>query len=131
MDLKKLLIQKLEENGNEVSKYSLLAAPEFGGEFKNDALNIKGNGYSADVGQYSTKTGDNIFGYLGAQPWDIDGLKLGGALGAYGPSSMEKAHILAGLLASKNIKNGEARLMLSPGYDGNGARVFMGYHKSF
>ena len=123
--LEELLRDAALNNGADVNQYSLVAAPEFGGNFKSDGFSIKKKQYLADVGKYSTNNGDNYYGYAGMQPFDIGGMKLGGAAGAYGNQS--KLNALLGLLVSGKIGVGEARAMLSP--FGETPGLFFGYEK--
>lgn len=126
-DLAKRLANQLAASGFDPQVHALLAAPEYGGDFKSDGLSVRNGMFAADLGKYSTNHGENYYGYAGVQPFNVGPVKFGAALGAYGrPSSVNP---IAGLLASTPIKDGEARLLLSPG--SGGPSVFLGYDKPF
>jgi len=125
--LAKLLEKRLEEKGADVKDNYLLMAPDMGGDFKSKSRSVRFGELLGEYGKYSTNEGRNYYGYAGMQPWNIDKLRLGGALGLYGNS--REINPLAGLLVSYPIHNGEARLLLSPGKDG--PAIFFGLEKKF
>lgn len=127
MNLARRIANQLASNGFDTQVHALLAAPEYGGDFKSDGLSVRNGLLAADFGKYSTNHGDNFYGYAGVQPFNVGPFNLGAALGAYGQPG--RVNALAGLLASTPISNGEARLLLSPG--SNGPALFLGYDKPF
>lgn len=125
--LAKLLENRLSEKGAEIKENRLLMAPDMGGDFQSKSRSIKLGELLGEYGKYSTNEGRNYYGYAGYTPIEIERLRIGAALGAYGNS--KDINGLAGLLATYPIKNGDAKLMLSPGKDG--PAIFFGLEKRF
>ena len=125
--LEKLFAKRLEEGGAEAKDNYLLIAPDMGGDMKSKSKSVRLAEFLGEYGKYSTNEGRNYYGYAGMTPWNIEKLRLGGALGAYGNS--REINPLAGLLATYPIQNGGAKLMISPGKDG--PAIFFGMEKKF
>lgn len=126
-----LLLDAANERGFNTEKSSLAVAPEFGGSYKSDGFVFRNGDVSVDLGKYSTNHGENYYGFLGKQPVSVGNIKLGAGIGGYTPSDVSKLNLLAGLLASTPIMNGEMRAILSPSYGASQPGVFLGYTKNF
>jgi hypothetical protein len=97
--------------GAEMKKSNVVMAPDMGGNFKGEGRSFTNGPFSADIGKYSTNTGENYYGTAGVQPLNLGQLRLGAALGAYGPD-LENRKPLNGLLASYPLFGGDLRAVI-------------------
>lgn len=108
-DLLKLMASNF---GADMKKSDVVMAPEMGGNFKGEGRTFTNGPFSADIGKYSTNTGENYYGYAGVSPLNLGQLRLGAALGAYG-SDMQNKKSLNGLLASYPLFGGDLRAVIN------------------
>ena len=112
--------------GAEESKSSkVMMAPDMGGDFKSDGFSMSRGLLSANLGEYSTNTGKNYYGYAGYQPLSVGTAKLGGAVGGYGPD-LHNINSLTGLLASSPLFGGELKAVIAPG-----GKIMLNFDKRF
>lgn len=119
-----------EKKNRKYGLFDLKMAPDMGGDFQSKGFTLKRDGLFADLGRYSTDQGRNYYGYVGATPYNIGPLQIGGAIGAYGPK-LNDLNGLAGLLMQYPILNGQARGLISPSITGGGPSVFFGFERKF
>lgn len=111
--------------GAELKASNMKMAPDMGGDYKSDGLALQRGLLSANLGKYSTNTGENYYGYAGYQPLKVGDMRLGGAMGGYGPD-LQNVNRIAGLLASSPLFGGEIKTVIAPG-----GKIMLSFDKSF
>ena len=127
----KAISEEATNQGFRLSTSKILMAPEFGGNFKSEGVSLRRGTTSAELGKYSTQTGENFYGYGGSTPFQVGDVKVGGAVGAYTNGTFSTGDIVLGFLASLPIKNGEIKALLAPGILSSTPNFFLSYSKNF